>query len=190
MGAGNHSVTENTPKNVLFGAGTYHRGMSFDKTSGQLTIGETLGATKGGGGLEIKGDIVPLELDGALVAFEGQDIMCGGVGIIEATFAEVTPENVAMGMIGKVETGEGYSIVTPKATIEKGDYVPGFGFVGFTADKSRRVAVIMESALCTSGFKVEPKGKEQATLKLTMEARAKIEGDLDTIPVTVIFLDK
>ena len=92
-------------------------------------------------------------------------------------------------MIGAVETGEGYSVVTPKATIEKGDYVEGFGFIGFTADKKRKIAVIMESALCTSGFKIEPKNKEQASVKLTMEARAKIEGNLDTIPVTVIFLD-
>lgn len=188
MVEGMHSVTQNTPSNILFGAGTYHRDMSFDKTTQKLTTGTTLGATQGGGGLEIKGEIVPLELDGALVAFEGQDIMCGGAGIIEATYAEITPENVAMGIIGSVEAGEGYSIVKPKANIEKGDYVEGFGFVGFTADKKRKIAVIMESAICTSGFKLEPKNKEQASVKLTMEARAKIEGNLDTIPVTVIFL--
>lgn len=188
MVEGKHGVTTATPGNILFGAGTYHKGMSFDPSTKTLTSGTVIGATQGGGSLEIKGEVVPLELDGALVKFKGQDVMCGGTGTIEANFAEVTPETAAMGMIGKIETGEGYSVVTPKADIEEGDYVEGFGFIGYTADKSKKIAVIMEYAICTSGFKIEPKNKEQSAVKLTMEASADNTGNLDTIPVKVIFI--
>lgn len=189
MVAGKHSVSTATPGNVLFGAGTYHRGMSFDKESGTLTTGTALGATSGGGSIEIKGEIVSLELDGALVKVKGLDVLCGGTATMEASFAEVSPELAQIGIIADTEKGDKYSVVSPKAHIEEGDYVDGFGFVGMTADGKRKVAAILESALCTSGFKLEPKNKEGAVVKLTMEAVAENEGDLDTIPATIIFLD-
>lgn len=189
MVAGKHSVGTATPGNVLFGAGTYHKGMSFDPETATLTAGTAIGATNGGGGIEIKGEIVPLELDGALVKFKGQDIMCGGAATVEASFAEFTPEIVKMGMIGEIESGEGYSMVTPKAVIEEGDYIDGFGFIGFTADSKRRVAVILESALCTSGVKLEPKNKEASVVKLTLEAVAENAGELNKIPAKIIWLD-
>ena len=187
--AAKHGVTENTPKNVLFGAGTYHKGMSFDEASGTLTMGSIIGATSGGGGVEIKGDIVHLEIDGAYVKFKGSAIMCGGSATMEASFIELSPEVVSMGIVGEVKTGSSYKMVSPKAVIEEGDYIDGFGFVGMTADGNHKVAVILESSLCTSGIKIEPKNKEGAVTKLTMEAYAENAGNLDEIPVKIFFLD-
>lgn len=187
--AAKHGVTENTPKNVLFGAGTYHKGMSFDEGTGELTMGDIIGATSGGGGVEIKGNVIHLEIDGANVKFKGQAVMCGGGATIEASFIELSPEVVAMGIIGETKTGEKYTMVSPKAVIEKGDYVDGFGFIGMTADGTRKVAAILDSALCTSGVKLEPKNNEGAVTKLTMEAYAENAGNLDTVPAKIIFLD-
>ena len=186
---GRHGITENTAKNVLFGAGTYHKGMSFDKATGVLSVGTVIGATQGGGGVEVKGEVVHLELDGAYVKFKGQAIMCGGSATIEASFAELTPEVMAMGIVGKTEAKDKATVITPKTVIEEGDYVDGFGFVGMTADGKRKVAVILESALCTSGVKIEPKHKEGAVVKLTMEAYAEHASNLDEIPVKIIFMD-
>lgn len=188
--AGRHGVTADTPKNVLFGAGTYHKGMSFDTSSGTLTAGTIIGATNGGGSIEIKGEITSLEIDGAYVKFKGQEVMTGGTATIEATFTELTPDIAATAMIGKTTSGTNYKMVAPKDTIEEGDYVEGFGFVGYTADGSKKVIAILENALCTSGFKVESKNKGQGTVTLTMEAYAENSGNLDTIPAKIFFVDE
>ena len=187
--AAKHGVTENTPKNVLFGAGTYHKGMAFDEGTGTLTMGDIIGATSGGGGVEIKGEIFNLEIDGAYVKFKGSAIMCGGSATMEASFIELSPEVVAMGIVGEVKTGTNYTMVSPKAVIEEGDYIDGFGFIGMTADGKRKIAVVLESSLCTSGIKLEPKNKEGAVTKLTMEAYAENAGNLDEIPAKIFFLD-
>jgi hypothetical protein len=188
--AGKHGVTASSPKNVLFGAGTYHKGMSFDEATGVLTAGTIIGATSGGGSIEIIGEITTLEFDGAYVKFKGQEVMTGGSAVIKATFTELTPDVAAMAVIGEAKTGTKYTSVTPKSVIEEGDYVDGFGFVGYTADGSKKVIAILESALCTGGLKIDIKSKGQGTVALTMEAHAENAGNLDTIPAKIFFVEE
>ena len=181
-----HGITANTPKNILLGAGTYYRGLKFE---GNAWTGTVLGATNGGGKIAIKGELMDLSLDGALVKFKGQTVKQGGVATAEVNFAEVTPDVIKMGTLFKEETTDatGFTMLVDKATITEGDYVDNFGFVGYTADGSKQIIVIFESSLCTSGFEVEPKGKEQAVIKLTLEAVAELDGDLDTLPVKIYY---
>lgn len=186
MKIGKHGISANTPSNVLLGAGTYHKGLKFD--GGQWT-GTIIGATSGGGKVSIAGELKDLDLDGALVKFKGQTVKQGGAASIEANFAEVTPDNLKMASLFKEgeSDADGYTMLVDKPNIDEGDYVDDFGFVGVTADGSKQIIVIFESALCTSGLELEPKGKEQAVLKLTMEAYAANDGDLDTLPVKIYY---
>jgi len=69
---GKHGVTTTTPENILLGAGTWHRNLTWDTQSGAWT-GDILGATNGGGKISITGEFVPIEVDGAL---EGQRSGC------------------------------------------------------------------------------------------------------------------
>ena len=183
---GNTGVSATTPSNILFGAGTYHKDLKF--TSGQWD-GTSVGATSGGGKLAIKGELVPIELDGALVKVEGLDIKQGGTASMEVNFAELSIDTLKMGTM--FEAGEsdtaGFTMLQDKAHITKGDYLENFGFVGKTADGSKSIIVIFERALCTSGLEIEPKGKENAVVKLTLEACAPIDGDLGKLPVKIYY---
>ncbi len=183
---GKHGVTTDTPKNVLLGAGTYMKGLKF--TDGKWA-GTIIGATSGGGKVTIKGEFIDLELDGALVKFKGQTVKQGGTANIEANFAEVSSDVLQMATLFEKGTSDadGYEMLVDKANIKDGDYVEGFGFVGKTADGSRDIIVVFEYGLCISGLEIEPKGKEQSVIKLSIDAYAENAGDLDTLPVKIYY---
>lgn len=186
MVIGKHGVSENTPKNVLLGAGTYMKGLKFE---GNKWAGTIIGATSGGGKVSIKGEFKDIELDGALVKFKGQTVKTGGTASIEANFAEVTPDTLKMASLFEEGTSDadGYTMLVDKANIKESDYVEGFGFVGKTADGSKDIIVVFEHGLCVSGLELEGKNKEQSVIKVTIDAYAENSGDLDTIPVKIYY---
>lgn len=185
---GKHSINKNTPGNVLLGAGTYHKGLHFDVDAGKF-VGTRIGATNSGGKVSIKGEFLDLELDGALVKFKGQTVKVGGTANIEANFAEASTDVLKMSTLFKEGESEatGYTMLVDKPNIEEGDYIEGFGFVGKTADGSKDIVVIFEHGLCISGLELEGKNKEQSIIKLSIDAYAENDGDLDTLPVKIYY---
>lgn len=183
---GKHGVTTSTPSNVLLGAGTFHKNLTF---SGDKWSGDLLGATSGGGKISIAGEFIDIEVDGALVKFKGQTVKQGGTATMEVNFVELSTNVLKMATLFKEGESEatGFTVLEDKAHIEDGDYIENFGFVGFTADGSKQIIVIFELALCTSGLELEPKNKEQSVVKLTLQAVANNEGDLDTLPVKIYY---
>lgn len=185
---GKHGVSATTPENILLGAGTIHKNLVWDKETSAWK-GDIIGATSGGNSVEIKGEIKDIELDGALVKVKGLAVMQGGTGTMEVNFAELSIDTMKIGMIGEVAESDatGYTMIQTKANIEEGDYVDNFAFVGKTANDAKDIIVIMESALCTSGLKIEGKNKENSVIKLTMEAYAENAGNLDRVPVKIYY---
>ena len=185
---GKHSVTTNTPGNILLGAGTYHKNLKFE---GGKWSGEVLGATSGGGKITIAGELMDLEVDGMLVKTKGMTVKQGGTASAEVSFAELS--NTVLKMATLFEEGEsdvdGFTMLKDKAKVTEGDYIDGFGFVGYTANESKQIIVVFESALCTSGLEIETKNKEQTVVKLTLEAVAENAGGLDTLPVKIYYPD-
>lgn len=181
-----HGVTANTPTNILLGAGTYYRGLEFASNAWSGTV---LGATSGGGKISIKGEFIDLDIDGALVKFKGQTVKVGGTASAEVNFVEVSKDVLKMATLFKESTASvtGFTVLEDKANIVDGDYIENFGFVGFTADGSKQIIVIFENALCTSGLELEAKNKEQSIVKLTLDAVANNEGNLDTLPVKIYY---
>ncbi len=184
---GKHGISTTTPENILLGAGTWHRGLKYEEGSGWT--GEVLGATSGGGKIAITGEFIDIEVDGALVKVKGLTVKQGGTVSCEVNFAEISPEVMQMAtLFENVESdAEGFTLLKDKAQIKENDYVENFGFVGYTANNAKQIVFIMENALCISGMELEPKAKEAAVVKLTMEAYANNEGDLDTLPVKIYY---
>ena len=192
MGAiGKHGVNTTTPENILLGAGTIHKNLAWDSASNSWK-GDIIGATSGGNSVEIKGEIKDVELDGALVKVKGLAVMQGGTATMEVNFAELSTDIMKMAMLGEEGESEatGYTMIQTKANITEGDYVDNFAFVGETANGKKQIIVILESALCTSGLKIEGKNKENSVIKLTMEAYAENGGALNRIPVKIYYPDE
>lgn len=185
---GKHGVSTTTPENILLGAGTIHKNLTWD-TENKTWKGDIIGATSGGNSVEIKGEIKDIELDGALVKVKGLAVMQGGTATMEVNFAELSVDVMKIGMIGDIaeSDAEGYSMIQTKANISEGDYVDNFAFVGKTANDAKDIIVILESALCTSGLKIEGKHKENAVIALTMEAYAENAGNLDRVPARIYY---
>lgn len=185
---GLHGVNKTTPENILLGAGTIHKNLKWD-SAGKTWTGDIIGATSGGNSVEIKGEIIDIEIDGALVKTKGLAVMQGGTATMEVNFAELSADVLKLGMIGEegVSDAEGYTMIKTKANITEGDYVENFAFVGKTANGAKDIIVILENALCTSGLKIEGKAKENSVIKLTMEAYADIEGDLNCVPAKIYY---
>lgn len=185
---GKHGISTTTPENILLGAGTWHRNLEF--VEGKWT-GEILGATNGGGKISVTGEFVDVEVDGALVKVKGMAVKQGGTVTAEVNFAELSIPVMQMATLFKVGESdvEGFTMLQDKAAIEEGDYVENFGFVGYTLNGAKQIIFIMENALCTSGMEIETKNKEQAVVKLTMEAYADLadESTFDTLPVKIYY---
>ena len=180
--AGKTGVSNNTPKNILFGAGTIHKNLKYNETAWNFED-SIIGATSGGSKISIVPEVTKVEVDGAMVAAKGLTVKTGETATMEINFIELTPEIIKAATIGKngTSTDKTYDLIESKAKIEEGDYLENIAFVGETLD-GRKIIVIMDNALCTSGLETEGKNKESSVGTYTFECHANLESDLDTLP--------
>ena len=180
-------ITEKTPGNIPFGAGTIHRGLKF--TENVWNFAESLvGATSGGSKFEIVPEVTQVEVDGALVAVKELDVKQGETATMEVNFVELTPDIIKASVIGQSGTSDvtGYSVIESKSMIEEGDYWENIAFVGKTLT-GQPIIVIMANALCTSGLSIEGKNKEAGVGKYTFRCSQEITGDLTTLPYKIYY---
>lgn len=183
---GKHGISETTPKNILMGAGTFHKGLKYANGKWE---GACVGATSGGGKISIAGEYQDIELDGALVLVKGMTVKQGGTASMEVNIAEITGDNIKLATNFKEgeSDAEGYSMYVDKPNIEEGDYLENFGFVGKTANGKKDLVVIFDNALCKSAFDLDPKHKDKSVIKVVLDAYAENAGDLDTLPIRIYY---
>lgn len=184
-----NGVSNNTPKQILFGAGTVHKGLKYDRNTKKWNFKESLfGATNGGSKLDIIPEITTVPIDGVLVKAKGLDVKTGEKATMEINFAELTPEMIKASSLGEISDSdiEGFKLIEAKSSIVEGDYYDNIAFVGLTLDK-RPVIAILPNALCTSGFSNEGKNKEGAVGKYTFECYQDLTGDLTVLPWKIYY---
>lgn len=184
---GKTGVTANTPKNILFGAGTIHKNLKYEGTAWNFTE-SLMGATSGGSKLSIIPEVTSIEVDGALVKAKGLTVKTGETATMEINFIELNKDIIKAATIGTDGTSEDatFDVIVSKANIEEGDYFENIAFVGKTLE-GKNIIAILENALCTSGFEQEGKNKEGAIGKYTFESHAELTGDLDTLPWKIYY---
>lgn len=182
-----HGITSATLENLMFSAGVYYKNL---KWASNAWTGTPLGATSGGGKLNIEPEYVDAELDGATVAVKGAKQKLGEAGSMEINMTEF-----AEGLITEAlhlekdssKTVTGFNVYKTKAALTDDDYLENIAFVGNLVD-GRFVIVVMENSICTSALELEPKNKTQATFALTYECTADVsQDDLTVLPIWVYF---
>lgn len=151
-----------------------------------------LGATNGGNKLSIVPEITPIEVDGATVEIKGLNQKTGETGTLEVNLAQHTVESIKRAIVGKeVESLiKGYMQIETKSLIELSDYLDNIAFVGNMTDGTE-VIIIMENAICSSGFELEGKNKETAVVATTFKSTADFEsGVFDKLPIYIFYPDK
>ena len=182
-------ITENTPKTIMLGAGTIHKGLAFTPAksggTGAWNFNESLiCATSGGAKLSITPEFYDVPVDGALVKIKGLTAKVGETATLEINPVELTPEVLKMAVIGDSKTSTtatGYDEITSRSVISAGDYISKLGYVGKTIE-GKPIIIIFDNALCTSGFELEGKNKEAAVPKFTFECFADLSPEADTLP--------
>ncbi len=175
-------ITAKTPKNLLFGAGTIHKGLTLE--GGKWNFEESLlGATAGGTKLSIVPEIKQVEVDGANVKVKGLAVKVGETATIETNMVELTPDWIKMSVIGQNGESdyEGYDVIESKRQFEDGDYINNFAYVGKYID-GRPVIIIFDYALCSTGLEVEGKNKENGVFKAKFECYAELSSEADILP--------
>ena len=188
MVEGRNGITADTPKRILFGAGTIHKGLKY--TSNAWNFEESLvGATNGGSKLSIVPELYDVPLDGANVAVKGLKVKTGETATMEVNFAELTEDIIKAATIGKTGTATDttYNLIESKADIAVGDYWENVAFVGRTLE-GKNIIAIMENALITSGLETEGKNKESAVGTYTFTCHAAADADsFDTLPWKIYY---
>ena len=187
MVEGRNGITADTPKRILFGAGTIHKGLKYSST---WNFEESLvGATNGGSKLSIVPELYDVPLDGANVAVKGLKVKTGETATMEVNFAELTEDIIKAATIGKTGTAVDttYNLIESKADIAVGDYWENVAFVGRTLE-GKNIIAIMENALITSGLETEGKNKESAVGTYTFTCHAAADADsFDTLPWKIYY---
>lgn len=187
-------ITQNTPKTIMLGAGTIHKGLVFtagsDGQAGTWNFEESLiCATSGGSKLSIVPEFYDIPVDGALVKVKGLTVKVGETATMEINPIELTPEVLKMALIGDEAastTATGYSEITSRAVISQNDYLENMGYVGKTIE-GKPIIIIFDYALCTSGLSLEGKNKEAAVPAFTFECFADLTPEADTLPYHIYY---
>lgn len=176
-------ITEKTPKTVMLGADTIHKGLTFEQDAWNFAE-SLLCATSGGSKVSIVPEFYDVPVDGALVKVKGLFAKVGEKATLEINPIELTPDILNMAAIANVkesETATGYTEMTSRAVINEGDYVKDLAYVGKTIE-GKPIIIIFDNALCTSGLELEGKNKEAAVPKFTFECYADLSPEADTLP--------
>lgn len=184
-----NGVTANTPKNILFGAGTVHKGLKYSAETSSWNFAESIiGATNGGSKLSIVPEVTQIEVDGPTVAIKGLKKKTGETATMDINLIELTEEIIKAATFGTngVSEDELYNLIESKVDIEEGDYFENIAFVGKTLD-DRNVIAILPNALCTSGFEQEGKNKEGSVGTYTFECHADMDSDLVSLPWKIYY---
>ena len=182
MKQGNNGVSAKTPQNILFGAGTIHKGLKYEGSSWNFDA-SCVGATKGGSSITIEPEFYSVEPDGSTVAIKDFKRKVGEKATLEVNFLELTADLIKSAVVGENGTSADstYDVIESKDAIEEGDYWENIAFVGETLD-GKNIIVILDNALCTSGLSLEGKNKEEGVGKYTFECHADASESLTTLP--------
>ncbi len=181
-------ITQGTPSRIQFGAGVYFSGVTYSETVAPTEtemLAGIIGATQDGGKLTITPEFFAPELDGALVAVKELQNKVGETAVMETTMVEVSAERIAKTVIGKIsESTDGEYDVITSSDLRAGHFFEGFGYYGELLD-GRPFIVVFKNALCTSGFPLESKNKENGKFAGTFECQSDIAYGVTNLPYAI-----
>ena len=187
MKEGLTGVSVKTPENIALGAGTIHIGLTYEEGTGWNFKDTCIGATKGGNSFEYVPELYDVEPDGLGIKITGLTEIVGSTASLTVNGLEVLKADlIKAALIGKEDTSEDATMTkfVPKSHIEENDYFKNLAFVGKTL-KGEKIIIIIDTALCTSGFKLEGQSKEANAIEYVFEAYGDIAGDLESLGVRI-----
>lgn len=186
-------ITSNTPANIAFGAGVFFHGVTYSEsvapTESEI-LSAVVGATQEGGKLTITPEFFSPDLDGALVAVKELQQKVGETATLETSMVEMDKNILAKSVIGKVSTttDSNYDVITSDI-LKESHFYEGFGYYGKLLD-GRPFICVFKNALCTSGFAIETKNKENSKFTGTFTCMTDVDYGVDRLPYALFIRKK
>ena len=120
-----NGITAGTPSKILFGAGVYFKGVTFDEKvapTEEVVKKAVIGATQEGGTLTITPEFFTPPLDGAMVPVMELQQKVGETAEMEVSFAELSADLLAHMAIANADetTDKKFDVITSAAHLAKG----------------------------------------------------------------------
>lgn len=183
-------ITTSTPNNITWGAGTVHKGLVFE--NGSFNFADSLiGATSGGNKVSIVPEYHKIEVDGAIQNVKGLTKKVDETATLETNLVELSVDHLKTFLNAEeAETTDitGMTLLNCKQELETDEYITNLGFVTHYLS-GRAMVIIFENALCTSGFEIDGKAKEQNVISATFECYASLE-DPEKLPYKIYVEDE
>lgn len=182
-------ITSETPGNIIFGAGTIHKGLKL--TEGAWNFAESLiGATSGGVTVNITPEFTDIEVDGKLVKVDGlSNVKTGETATMEINLIELSPDIISTLVIGtdaESDVYEGYNEITSNANFQTGNKIDGLGYVGKRIDGTP-IIIIFDHAFVSGGLSLNGQNKTASVPTVTFECIAGLEGNFDRLPYHILY---
>lgn len=160
----------------------------YEYVGGWNFAASCIGATQGGSKISIVPEFVDIEADGAWVLVKGLKVKTGEAASMEINLLELTKSILKDSLIAYegASDADGWDLIETKADLAVGDYYTNIAFVGRDLE-GKNIIVIMDNALCTSGFEMEGKNKEAGVGKYTFTCHAALDGDLEVLPIHIYY---
>ncbi|MBQ3969891.1 MAG: hypothetical protein II685_05355 [Clostridia bacterium] len=183
-----HGITSQTVENLILGAGTIYKNLTY--ASNEWT-GTVLGATSGGIKFHYEAQWLDIEVDGATVLVKGiSKQKVGESATLEGQMTELTEDILVTALhLEQASTSEDttYNKYVSKSNIDSSDYLTNIAYVG-TLSNGKNVIIILPNALCTEAFEIETKNAEQTTFSVKFECTADLTNDtLDKLDIKIYY---
>lgn len=148
-----------------------------------------IGATKGGGALEITPTLREIEPDGYRGPMIGSTVNDAWTVKMRGTMMEITADNFKrVLMSAEVTPNTKKTVVKVRNDIKAEDYIKSIVWVGKTSKGA--ILVDLQNVLNTNGATLTFADKSEGTIPFEFLAHAGEEGYTEYAPVTIIFLEE
>ena len=184
-----NGVSTKTPEQIPLGAGTIHKNLKYTEGSGWNTASTCVGATSGGNKWSVVPKLYYPPIDGVSVKLKETATQIGEEAKMEINMIEVTKELILASTLGKTATSEDadFDAIESAGVVQPDHFWENIAFVGVTL-KGKKIIIIMENPLCSSGMENEGKNEESGVNKYTFECHASIEDvNLNKLPWKIYY---
>lgn len=184
-----------TFEHLQLGAGLFLRG--FDcaaadaadlqtKIAAAIAEGSSIiGATRGGGSLQVTPTWRTLEADGLRSPVKGDTVIDSWTVKLTGTMLEITPRNFAAALVSaSTQTQGSVTTLTVRADLAPEDYIPSLCWIGDTAQGFVLIELTDVINLKGAAFTFTDKG--EGTLPFEFQAHQRSHGDAE-LPLRVMF---
>lgn len=197
-------LTKKTPQRIQLDAGAVMKNVQLDGVEtaeamkaivasilkGETTSGSLLGATRGGGTINIAPTVRNLEADGMREPIVGSELVDEWTTTLQTTLLEVTEDTLSLALPMLEWSGSGgLRIAKLGRNIKEEHYLENVMWVGNTG--FGLMAVLFENALHTGGLSMAVQDKGNGTIPVTISAHSNgYAFEEDYLPVKFFLLDE